>query len=215
LLPFLIFGPVATMLAYPYPYPAESFPSWFIQNRAVIFAAGFLIGLVLGWLSNWQRWSFSYLGLGVMILLVQVGMNSIIALSTIILVAALLLIRGRRSLQSLSSQIPRDWTPLSFGLSIVAATMFSGGGDHTEDPNLTLLVILPGVIIVLSALAYLRSRNKSQRIWSLVLGITLLIIVSTVRHWFFILYGILAVEIVFLPALLELIPLQNKPTMAE
>ena len=96
----------------------------------------------------------------------------------------------------------------------VSALML-GGVDYDEDPQLTLAVILPSVIVLLSAVAHLRSTNKTQRILSLLLGLLVAVAVSALRHWFYLLYGAFLVGIVFLPALLESLRPQSKTMQAE
>jgi len=87
--------------------------------------------------------------------------------------------------------------------------------DYDEDPQLTLAVILPGVIVLLSAVAHLRSTNKIQRILSLLLGLIVAVAVSIWRHWYYILYGVFLAGIVFLPSLLESLRPQSKTMQAE
>ena len=128
--------------------------------------------------------------------------------------AVLILMRTLGWLRPLYLRIRQDWTQLSFGLSVVSALMLSGV-DYDEDPQLTLAVILPGVIVLLSAVAYLRSTNKSQRVLSLLLGLLVAVAVSALRHWFYLLYGMLLAGIVFLPARLESSRPQGKPMLAE
>jgi asparagine N-glycosylation enzyme membrane subunit Stt3 len=89
------------------------------------------------------------------------------------------------------------------------------GADYDEDPRLTLAVILPGVIVLLSAVAHLRSTNKIQRILSLLLGLLVAVAVSIWRHWYYILYGVFLAAIVFLPSLLESLRPQSKTMQAE
>jgi hypothetical protein len=124
------------------------------------------------------------------------------------------LMRTVRWLRPLYLSIRQDWTQLSFGLSVASAYMLSGA-DYDEDPRLTLAVILPGVIVLSSAVAYLRSTNKIQRILSLLLGLIVAVAVSIWRHWYYILYGVFLAGIVFLPSLLESLRPQSKTMQAE
>ena len=232
LLPFLIFGPIAVLLAYPYPPPSWR-TGWFTTVQIIVYLLVMLLGLLAGLIKGWQRWAFSYLGSWIVIAgaVLAGGINSfvfprgaewpimgqiliMIASFTFVTAIVLLFARWESLARLLYRRVRSDWTQLSFGLYIFNAIIFSQI-DHEEDPSLTILVILPSVIILLSALAYLRSSTKSQRVWSLLLGIALTTAVSTVRHWFFILYGINLIVIVFLPALLELLPRQDKTTLTE
>jgi hypothetical protein len=233
-LPFLLFGPITVLLAYPYSYPR------FVALVNIIYPLVMLIGLAAGWRARWPRWSFSYLTACALLLDFQInelrnwitlavprafglqptwllgGLAYSLSLALFVLVPALalVLICTVRWLRPLYLSIRRDWTQLSFGLSVATAFMLSGI-DHEEDARLTLAVILPGVIVLLSAVAHLRSTNKIQRVLSLALGLLVALAVSTWRHWYYPIYGAFLAVIVFLPALLELLRLQSKPMLVE
>jgi hypothetical protein len=239
--PFLLFGPITVLLAYPYPYPAWRTPGEFVAlARSIIYPLVMLIGLAAGWRARWPRWSFPYLCVSILLLdhwIAQSGgglAQSVVprvfgleqewplfgqfvqslAFYVLVPVAVLMLMRTIGWLRPLYLRIRQDWTQLSFGLSVVSALMLSGV-DYDEDPQLTLAVILPGVIVLLSAVAHLRSTNKIQRVLSLLLGLLMAVAVSIWRHWYYILYGMFLAGIVFLPALLELSRPQSKTMLAE
>jgi hypothetical protein len=233
-LPFLLFGPITVLLAYPYSYPRSVVPV------NIIYPLVMLIGLAAGWRARWPRWSFPYLTACALLLDYQInelrnwitlavprafglqpawllgGLAYSLSLALFVLVPALalVLICTVRWLRPLYLSIRRDWTQLSFGLSVASAFMLSGA-DYDEDPRLTLAVILPGVIVLLSAVAYLRSTNKIQRVLSLLLGLLVAVAVSTLRHWYYPIYGAFLAAIIFLPALLELLRPQDQTTLAE
>ena len=239
-LPFLMFGPITVLLAYPYPYPAWRTSEGFVALVRIVYPLVMLIGLAAGWRARWPRWSFPYLSVGIVFLdgwIAQLGRwiaQSVaprvfglgqewplfgqlvhdLAFFALVPAMVFVLMRTVRWLRPLYLRIRQDWTQLSFGLSVASAFMLSGI-DHEEDPRLTLAVILPGVIVLLSAVAYLRSTNKIQRSLSLLLGLLVAVAVSALRHWFYLLYGTILAGIVFLPALLESLRPQSKTMLAE
>jgi len=232
-LPFLLLGPITVLLAYPYPYPTWRTSEGFVALVNIIYPLGLLIGLAAGWRARWPRWSFPYLCVGILVsytwiaqsvvpLVFRVGLEwplfgqivYALGIFALVLATVLGLMRAARWLRPLYSSIRQDWTLLSFGLSVASAFMLSGI-DHEEDPRLTLAVILPGMIVLLSAVAHLRSTNKIQRILSLALGLFVAVAVSALRHWFYLFYGTILAGIVFLPALLELLRPQSKPMLTE
>jgi hypothetical protein len=239
-LPFLLLGPIRVLLAYPDPHPAWRGLQGITLLMSTIYPLFVLVGLVVGWRARWPRWSFPYLTACALVLDFQINQlrNWItlaaprafrlepawllgalayplfLALFVLVPGLALVLICTVRWLRPLYLSIRRDWTQLSFGLSVVSVLMLSGV-DYDEDPRLTLAVILPGVIVLSSAVAHLRSTNKIQRVLSLLLGLIMAVTVSIWRHWYYILYGMFLAGIVFLPAALELLRPQNKPMPAE
>ena len=239
-LPFLLFGPITVLLAYPYPYPAWRTPGGSVALVTIIYPLVMLIGLAAGWRARWPRWSFPYLCVSILLLdhwIAQSGgglaqsvvprvfgleqewplfgqLVQSLAFYVLVPVAVFMLMRRIGWLRPLYLRIRHDWTQLSFGLSVVSALMLSGV-DYDEDPQLTLAVILPGVIVLLSAVAHLRSTNKIQRVLSLFLGLIVAVAMSIWRHWYYILYGMFLAGIVFLPALLELSRPQSKTMLAE
>ena len=202
----------------------------------VIYPLAMLIGLAAGWRARWPRWSFPFLCVSILLLdrwiaqsvylLIRPVVPRVLGLDlfaqlveslafwVLVLAAVLLLMRGLGWLRPLYLRIRQDWTRLSFGLSVISALMLSGV-DYDEDPQLTLACILPGVIVLLSAVAHLRSTNKVQCVLSLLLGLIVAVAVAMWRHGYYILYGMFLACIVFLPALLELARPQGKPMPAE
>jgi hypothetical protein len=233
-LPFLLFGPITVLLAYPYSHLRSAV----LLN--IIYPLVLLIGLAAGWSAKWPRWSFPYLCVGILLCdhwiaqsigqLIQSGVPRVFGLDqewtmvgqfvqslafyVLVPAAVLLLMRRIGWLRPLYLRIRQDWTQLSFGLLIVGALML-GGVDYDEDPRLTLAVILPGVIVLSSAVAHLRSTNKTQRVLSLLLGLLIAVAVGIWRHWYYILYGMFLAAIVFLPAVLELSRPPSKTMLAE
>ena len=224
--PFLIWGPGAVILAY-LPVPIRRY--WGAIPGIIVFALPILIGMGIGWIKKFPRWSYPYVGL-VLGSLAALGLNPLfslifprgsvwpawailIVLGYSILVCRLLLLAARRwhPLQPLYQGIRQDWTQLSFGLFPLAAVLF-GGIDHEEDPTLTIYVIAPTIILALGALLYLRSRTKAQRILALLFSLLLAVAVRLVGGKFFYgSFGMIAAAVIFIPALLELLTPVNQP----
>ena len=225
--PFLIWGPGAVILAY-LPVPIRRY--WGAIPGIFVFALPILIGMGIGWIKKFPRWSYPYVGL-VLGSLAALGLNPLfslifqrgsvwpawpqilIVLGYSILACGLLLLTARRwhPLQPLYQGIRQDWTQLSFGLFPLAAVLF-GGIDHDEDPVLTFYVIAPTILLALGALLYLRSTAKAQRILTLLFSLLLAVAVRLVGGKFFYgLFGTIAAAIIFIPALLELLTPLDKP----
>lgn len=221
--PFLLFGPVSVLLAYPYPMP-----DWrYVLSRRILIACVslFPLGLGIGWFKRWPRWSYTYLGLALLVLsgfvvnaifriVFEVGPEwpfwpqAMIAIGVFALTMGVLLLAARawRPLLSLYLGVRRDWTQLSFGLFLGAGILF-GLIDHEEDPVLTVFVFLPSLIVLLGAFAYLRSATKAQRILAMLTSLALAIGVRAAGGKFFYGgYGAVLGVIIFIPALLELLP---------
>lgn len=232
LLPFLILGPVTVLLAYPYPPPSWR-TEWFTSIQIIVYLSIMLLGLLAGLIKGWQRWAFSYLGPwiviagavlagGVNLLVFPRGAEWPIVEQILILIASftfvtaivLLFARWVPLARLLYRRVRSDWTQLSLALYFFDALIFSVI-DHEEDPNLTVLVILPSVIVLLGALAYLRSRSKRQRLVSLLLGVVIASIASAARNGYYLSFGPALLTIPFLPALLEFLPLQGKTMLTE
>jgi hypothetical protein len=129
----------------------------------------------------------------------------------VVLGALALIARAWRPLQPLYQSFRRDWTQVSFGLFLFAGFVF-GGRDYQEDPRLTLFVLLPPVIVVLGALAYLRSANKAQRLLALLIGLVLAVGVRAAGgKLFYAEYALLLGAIMAIPALVELLPPRDRP----
>jgi len=134
--------------------------------------------------------------------------QAMIAIGVFALTMGVLLLAARawRPLRSLYQGVRRDWTQLSFSLFLGAGILF-GLIDHEEDPALTVFVFLPSLIVLLGAFAYLRSATKAQRILAMLTSLALAIGVRAAGgKLFYGGYGAVLGVIIFIPALLELLP---------
>jgi hypothetical protein len=223
--PFLL-GPVSVIMAY------LTMPAWFQYSEtpkylSIIFVLSMLVGLGMGWAKGWPRWSYPYLGFAMVVLgglaigtvfsmVFTVGPEwpvlpqVLIAVGVFGLIVGILTLIARawRPLHSLHRGIRQDWTRLSFGLFTGVLVMFGGGGiDLDEDPTFTLNVFVPSLIVLAGALVYLRSTTKAQRIMALLVSLVLAVAVRVVfGQIFYAMYGAMVGVIVFIPALLGLLP---------
>jgi hypothetical protein len=223
--PFLLAGPANVLLNYPYPLPAWRSTPWAQILMGTVYGLPLLMGLSIGWLRKWPRWAYPYLAVVVFILgsLVSGAITGLVfevgpewpywpqfAITTgshaLVLGALALSARAWRPLQPLYQSFRRDWTQLSFGLFLSAGVLF-GSIDHEEDPRLTLFVLLPPLIILLGAMAYLLSASKAQRILAMLISLVLAVGVRVADGKLF--YGEYALQmaaIISIPALLEFLP---------
>ena len=188
-------------------------------------AALLLLGLGVGWYKRWPRWSYPYLGLALFVLggfvvnaifrvVFEVGPEwpflpqAMIAIGVFALTMGVLLLAARawQPLRSLYQGVRRDWTRLSFSLFLGGGILF-GLIEHEEDPALTVFVFLPSLIVSLGAFVYLRSATKAQRILAMLISLALAIGVRAAGgKLFYGGYGAVLGAIIFIPALLELLP---------
>jgi hypothetical protein len=231
--PFLIFGPVTVLLAYPYPLPDWRFTTWAQVLMGIAYGLPLLIGLGMGWSKRWPRWSYPYLGLVLFVLggfvgnaifrvVFEVGPEwpflpqALIAIGACALTTGALLLAARawRPLRSLYQGVRRDWTQLSFGLYLGAGILF-GQIDHEEDPALTAFVFLPSLIVLLGAFACLRGATKAQRSLAMLISLALAIGVRAAGgQLFYGGYGAVVGAIIFIPALLALLPPPDQSSAA-
>lgn len=230
--PLTLLGPVIAVGPY-LPGPAAqrfAYDSPFLLGLGLVSLAG---GLVLGWRRGFPRWVYPYLaGLLTLVIIplmsllgVLVGPLGLGALLTSLLIlavtgglmlGALLLFSRLPATRQLYADIRADWTRLSFGALVLLALAASFyGGDHR--PPLSVAVWLPSVIVVLGGLTYLSAGGGRAGGW--VLGATLLLallaklVIFSVETWS--VYAVvLLVGLVFLPALVGLLPASNRPVSA-
>lgn len=194
--PFVLFGPLIILLAYPFPYPTYRQETWWKILIVIVDLTPLIIGLVVGALKHFPTWAYPYVGLllsglslafSIMVLPIafknnqalfwslgfQIPVNAIMVWFTAALI--LLLARYIRFLSPIYEAVRRDWTLLSFALCMIP-TIFSSMIDHEEEPVLTLSMFLSTVCLVLGASAYLLSRSQRQRFFSLLGGLGLAVI---------------------------------------
>lgn len=128
-----------------------------------------LIGLGVGWLKGFPRWSYPYGGL-VLVFAWWLGWWPWIPF-LLMAVVALLLTRSVHPLRQLVTGVWHDWTRLSFGLyGIMPWAVWMGLDEVRWNPAPYLLVSM--VVLAAGALAYVRSARTSQRALALLAGMT-------------------------------------------
>ncbi len=226
--PFLFLGPVSVIVAY------LTMPAWFQYSEtpkylSIVFVLSMLVGLGVGWAKGWPFWAYPYLGFAMVVgglaiggtvssMVFTVGPEWPVLPQVLIAVGAFgltvgiltLIARAWRPLHSLYRGIRQDWTRLSFGLFPAVLVIF-GGIDLDEDPIFTLNVFVPSLIVLAGALVYLRSTTKAQRILALLASLVLAVAVRVVvGKIFYATYGAVVGVIVFIPALLGLLPRMDR-----
>jgi hypothetical protein len=178
LLPFLITGTLGIILGYqpgwqPQQLQQVSQPFfWFQLVSALAVAAGLVAGMV----KKFPRWAYPYpfyLAFALNILLMSAaymfGWGYNWHNTFLPFLAVLLVVLTLPGLRSFYSNIAKDWTLLSYGLYGLVLFILAGV-DKDESPRLTLLVLLPSLITLASALAHLRIRSAVLRIAVLLAG---------------------------------------------
>jgi hypothetical protein len=179
-LPFVLFGLLFTIMGYG--YAAGSLELSFNWHLAVYLVA--LIGLGVGWVKGFPRWSLGYLGLALVYAWWLNGLATFgfelfgypidlwqwrgwTALLAVALVATLIT-RSLSPLVDLAKSIWIDWSRLSFILYGALTWLTLGviyDGKTWADPVeiLPLQVFCAALIIVLGVLPYLHLRSPWQR----------------------------------------------------
>ena len=224
LYPFLFFGLITVLLTYPFPPPAWRAEAPFQTVMAAAALLPVVVGFSLGWWKRFPLWSYVYICQAVLFFLIACGtlldgrtnwnvdLPALVGLLLFVGLLALLAYWTRRDLplRDLFADIRRDWTRLSLGLMILPA-MFFGSIDHEEDPILTIFVIGPGLVLLLTALLALLASSKDRRALILAAGMLLTILVRLPSgKWFYLFYWLVISAIVFFPFFLQLLPQPRK-----
>lgn len=231
--PFIFLGPV--MAAAPYlPQDAAQFFRYDSPVWIAVVVLSVILGVILGGRKGFPRWVYPYLVIlffaiatpllaQLSLLLDAIQLNRWISLALLLAVipglgAVMVFLMSRfPSTRKIIRDIRSDWTRLSFGMVIYLSfgTSFYGG-DHP--PAFGPVVWLPSLIVACGALVYLFCRNRIQR--SVALFATLFL--SILTKFIFpnddvwaVLPVFLVVLLIFLPALVELLPRPNRSQIAE
>lgn len=175
LLPFFVAGPLRIILSYQPGWKPGQFSQYYlfflILSSLVIFG-----GLILGVVKKFPRWAYPYtiylafsLYLLVMYVVYFFHWNINGQYSLFVFLAATLLVLRLPGSRSFYSHIGQDWTLLSYSLyGIVLYILFSV--DYDETPRLNLVVLMPSLVALGSALAHLRLRSAFMRLVALLVG---------------------------------------------
>jgi hypothetical protein len=189
MLPFLVFG--LGMVIYeilPRDLVAGPIGFW---CYLVLYIIG-VIGLGIGWVKGFPRWSYPYAGL---VLFIRgwwgdgdnlsgrlfVGPTSAI-LFWVMVGIVLLVTRSLRPLGQFFKRTWHDWTLLSFGLySLMPLMLLNVAFDFVTGNYPLPYPIASSLVLAGVALAYLRSSRMVQRVFALLAGMTLCWAVATVE----------------------------------
>jgi len=158
-----------------------------------------LLGVLAGWVRGFPRWSYPYVGYGLVFALwvtsvstpgLQLlgytfsrnqpwGWRAWLGLGAVAILA-LLLTRSLRPLARLFTGAWRDWTRLSFalygGLPLALWVLF----DEVHRPHPAPYLIVASLCLAAGALAYMRGGTDAGRLLALLAGLTASWLVSTV-----------------------------------
>jgi len=181
--PFVYLGLVLIVIQTP---SAQSFQTWII----ILFLGVLLlppIGLCIGWIKGFPRWSYPYVSHVITISVFMMGISTpgflfgeelwmwraLIPLGIAVLIA-LIVTRSAEPLVKFFTNLWEDWTLLSFGIFGLlpwrAAFYFDG-----VTPVLAFYTALAFAVIMSgSALLYMRANGQRQRITALLIGSVLI-----------------------------------------
>jgi hypothetical protein len=194
MMPFLVFG-LAMALSDYIEYLARIRPGWHYSMVYSLVACyiGLLIGLGVGWVKGFPRWSYPYGGLVLVstwwwtgIVIRRRGWWTIFngpgAWLPLLVVAAvaLLLTRSFRPFGQLLYGVWHDWTRLSFGLYGCMPLIIWLSFDEVTAPYSAPYLAVSAIILGVGALAYVRSARLAPRALAMLMGMTLAWAVATV-----------------------------------
>jgi len=189
MLPFLVFG--LGMIIYeilPRDLVAGPIGFW---CYLVLYIIG-VIGLGIGWVKGFPRWSYPYAGLVLFIKgwwgdrdnlsgWLSIGLASTI-LFWLMVGIVLLVTRSLRPLGQFFRRIWHDWTLLSFGLySLMPLVLLNFAFDFVTGNYPLPYPIVSSLVLAGVALVYLRSSSMVQRASALLAGMTLCWAIATVE----------------------------------
>lgn len=171
LIPFLLTGPLLIIYSYhPWWDPQQS--PWISTVFGCVVSLAILIGFVLGIMKKFPRWSYPYAIYVIVLLTFLVtylfnrtpwDINHEAFILLLVITFFILATRLLPIFRPFNANIRQDWTLLSYTLyscTLVCLTL----NDHDITPSLNLMVLLPSLIGVLGALAYLRLTSAAWRV---------------------------------------------------
>ncbi len=195
-LPFVSFGLLLWgaqwLHQFFFPYPATP-PDGFTSIYTVFFLLGFFIlpltGMVAGWIAGFPRWSYPYTAMSLLFSLYVSnastpglalfgypifnrelwGWRAFIPL-LLALALGLVITRSMASLGRFFSNIWRDWTRLTytlFGTMPLLVLIFFDEIENSFDVPYQIFLM---IVMALTSVAYLRSRQSWQRAAALLVG---------------------------------------------
>lgn len=198
---FIVYGLGMILMALPLgplrAGPVQQLVFWLLIACGVLIP---YIGTGVGWVNGFPRWSFSYLGLALFLssYLQNVSSRGIVigrwemssggawgwrAWIPLALAALTALVVTRFSTSPLRRLLRRawaDWTQLSYAmfgcLPILVLVVFL----EAKTADRYVFSPLLALILVATALFYLRAEQRRQRVWALLVGTLLILVILTV-----------------------------------
>ncbi len=177
-------------------------PTWLIYLRGALFSVSLVlpaIGFGVGWIKDFPRWSFPYIGL---VLLLSLYMENVATpglrifhydifgrelwgwrawIPFLVMTGiALLITRSLRPLSKLFTNVWEDWTRLTFGMFGFMPLLIGIGFDEVDRLYSLPFMVALTFLMVGTALTYLRSARQWQRVLALLIGIILIMTIVTV-----------------------------------
>lgn len=187
---------------------AWAVPDWVVYARGILLTLTLFlpaIGYALGWVEDFPRWSYPYVGLMIVLgLYLEHAATPGLHIFNLhlfgrdlwgwrawipFLIAsgvALLITRSLRPLADLFTQAWEDWTRLTYALYGFMPLLVMVAFDEMDRLYSLRFMIILTLLMCGTALAYLRSRYPWQAVLSLLVGVTLsvaVIIVAPAVYW--------------------------------
>ena len=189
MLPFLAFG-LGMMIYEILPRDLVAGPIGF-WCYLVLYIIG-VIGLGIGWVKGFPRWSYPYAGLVLFIkgwwgdrdnLSGRLFAGPTSAILFWVMVGIVLLVtRSLRPLGQFFKRAWHDWTLLSFGLySLMPVVLLNIAFDFVTGTYPLPYPVASSLVLAGVALAYLRSSSMVQRVFTLLAGMTLCWAIATME----------------------------------
>ncbi len=173
LLPFFIAGPVRIVVMLQPRIPEQYAQHYllFLLVSALVVGGGFVLGIV----RRFPRWAYPYATHLAFSLSLLVGYAAgyfhwaiNVQNSFYVFLAAILALLWLPGCRWFYRHIPQDWTLLSYGLYGFAFYLLSS--IEVEGTSLSLLILLPSLLALGTALAHLRIRSAFRRMAVLLAG---------------------------------------------
>jgi hypothetical protein len=234
--PFLIFGLILIFLEIPHDW---AIPPWLTYLGGAFFLGVIVlppIGLGIGWVKGFPRWSYPYVGHVLLFSLYLMsastpglrifgydlfgrelwGWRAWIPFLTMAAIV-LLITRSLRPVLKLFTNVWQDWTLLTFTMFGFMPLLVAIGFDEVDRLYSLPFMVILALVMLSTALTYLRSVYPWRRILALLVGIILIVAVTTVAptlYWLengwvnvkgSVVTGLVVVAIMFSPLLVGLL----------
>jgi len=228
---FVLLGLELIFSELPYEWPP---PNWVRSVMFLLFVGTMVlppIGLCIGWIKSFPRWSYPYVAHVLFFSLYMMnvatpgfvfgrelwGWRAWIPLAVVVVIS-LLITQSLRPLRKFFTNIWEDWTLLTFGLFGSMPLLIAVSFDEVDMLYSLYFMVILTLLMVGTAFTYMQRPNQRERITVLLIGIlltiTLTMAVPTI-YWLnhggtnivlSVVAGIVVFFVVFSPALISLLP---------